>query len=61
MPKEVLINAFDPDEMQGMCDVAVGNLLRKMLLVGASEKIQITDIVTTMKRSLKDLLDNKNN
>jgi hypothetical protein len=61
MSQEILINEFDSEEMQGMCDVAVGNLLRKMPLVGATEKIQITDIITTMKRNLKDLLLNKNN
>ena len=59
--EEILINAFSEDEMQGMCDVAISNLLRKMLLVGAAEKIQIVDIITTMKRSLKEILNNKNN
>jgi hypothetical protein len=61
MPKEILINAFDADEMQGMCEVAIKNLDRKMLLVGAAEKIQITNIVSTMKRNLIKELNSKNN
>ena len=62
MPKkEILINAFDAEEMRGMCEVAIGNLLRKMILVGATEKIRIVEIITNMKRSLKEILLNKNN
>lgn len=61
MSNEILINTFSIEEMEGMEEEAEKNLYRKMLIVDSADKIKITDIITGMRKRLKNEILNKNN
>jgi hypothetical protein len=61
MKKEIIIETKTPEEIEGELDTAVSNLLRRMIVVEGAEKAYISDLITDIKRQVKDRINNINN